>query len=47
MNLQENTVSVNDTLNALQVTEQPQCKEKNEVRKYYLHIIAKTKRTTF
>lgn len=37
MNQQENTVSVNDTLNALQVTEQPQCKEKNEVRKYYLH----------
>ena len=37
MNQQENTVSVNDTLNAPQVTEQAQSKEKNEVRKHYLH----------
>ena len=37
MNQQENTVSVNDTSNAPQVTEQTQSKEKNEVRKHYLH----------
>ena len=37
MNQPENTVSINDTLNALQVTEQSPCKAKTEVRKYYLH----------
>lgn len=37
MNQQENTVSVNNTLNAPQVTEQAQSNEKNEVRKHYLH----------
>ena len=37
MNQQENTVSVNDTLNALQATEQMLCNETSEVRKHYLH----------
>ncbi len=37
MNQQENTVSVNDTSNAPQVTEQTQSKEKTEVRNHYFH----------
>lgn len=37
MNPQENTVSVNDTLNSPQATEQMLCNETSEVRKHYLH----------